>query len=166
MAGSPHPKRKPQSLSRQRRATAFPMRPCRFLWQEEFTEPQANVRSDDEVSETDGEDSVSDRSYSQVKGEGEYAPGDILKYTFRQRKVKVEAFFPDLTAFLIAVQQICRNRERASGKKLFFCVLLDALATDDADDGHTVVRGDFNCTLDPALDCKTTETHCNLHGRS
>lgn len=42
---------------------------------------------------------------------------------------------------------------RASGK-LFFCVLLDALATDDADDGHTVVRGDFNCTLDPALDCK------------
>lgn len=73
------------------------------------------MRADDEVSETDGEDRVSHRSYSQVEGEGEYAPGDIhlfLKYTFRQRKVKVEAFFPDPTAFLIAVQQICRNRDR------------------------------------------------------
>lgn len=111
--GSPYRKGEQKNLHYQRAATLFPMgRGWLLSAKSQFDELED---SDDEVSETEGEDNVSELSCSQVNSEYDYSPGDIHSFrgkTFRKRQVRVGAIFPDLTAFLKASQQICHSSDR------------------------------------------------------
>lgn len=86
-------------------------------------------------------------------------------------------FFPESVVFketvkghLISVNFVFNNTRlrcfnlyvpsRSCERKLFFSgTLRDTLEADDADDVLTVVEGDFNSTLNPALDRNSSEPH-------
>lgn len=90
--------------------------------EEVATEPHASAPGDsgDEGSESEVDENMSEKSYSNVKKEREYAPGKILEYlrtNFRKWGVKVGDSFPDAQACLKVAQTILSDRPKFSCEK-------------------------------------------------
>lgn len=123
---------------------------------EEVTnEPHTSVPvdSDDGGSESEVDDNLSEKSYSNVKKEREYAPGKILEFlrtNFRKRGVNVGDSFPDAQAFLKVAQTImsdtkeykCTDREGYRLKALMQKVKKGSMSQPECPPADAVAEAD------------------------